>query len=99
MNDFEIFEGGEFEYYKNCRLDENGNINFDLLQNIVNEKINCTKVKMNPGDLMIFRGKQSLHRVRSILGGERILVTLNFNSSEGISLSETSRMTFFGRLR
>jgi predicted 2-oxoglutarate/Fe(II)-dependent dioxygenase YbiX len=50
------------------------------------------------GDLMVFRGNKSLHQVTEVLEGERILITFNYNTKEGVSLSEKSRKTFFGRI-
>jgi len=50
--------------------------------------------------LILFRGKNSIHRVTPTKGArERILVVLAYNSKPGISLSESARMTFFGRLQ
>ena len=49
--------------------------------------------------LMIFKGNKSIHQVTAVEEGERILVTFNYNESEGIPLSEQSRKTFFGRIK
>ena len=48
---------------------------------------------------MIFKGNKSIHQVTAVEEGERILVTFNYNEAEGISLSEKSRKTFFGRIK
>ncbi|QQR83257.1 hypothetical protein IPJ72_05660 [Candidatus Peregrinibacteria bacterium] len=53
---------------------------------------------LDAGGLMIFRGNQSLHRVTPVKKGKRILVTFNYNQKPGISLSEKSQQTFFGRI-
>ena len=47
---------------------------------------------------MIFKGKESIHRVTKVIKGERILITFNYNINEGVSLSKESRKTFFGRI-
>jgi hypothetical protein len=54
---------------------------------------------MKEGTLVLFRGLNSLHRVTPTIGNRtRILVVLAYNNKAGISLSESARMTFFGRL-
>ena len=54
---------------------------------------------MDPGTLVLFRGRNSIHRVTPVEGDlTRILAVLAYNSEPNISLSETSRMTFYGRL-
>lgn len=92
-------EGGVYEYCTDMRYDKNGNENYDLVEKILDERIETQKEFVNAGDLMIFRGNKSLHRVTPILKGERILITLNFNTAPNISLSEESRKTFFGRTK
>ena len=62
------------------------------------KKIKGQKIKSTKGDLMIFKGKESLHRVTKVIKGERILITFNYNIRKGIPLSEESRKTFFGRI-
>ena len=47
---------------------------------------------------MIFKGNKSIHQVTAVEEGERILVTFNYNTKMGVSLSEKSRETFFGRI-
>ena len=57
------------------------------------------KLKMGEGALVLFRGRNSLHRVAPVASERaRILVTLNFNTEPGVMLSELARMTFFGRI-
>lgn len=91
-------EGGVYEYVPNMRYDENGKENYPLLEKILDGQVQPKRTIMQEGDLMIFRGNRSLHRVTKIEKGERILVTLNYNMKPGIPLSEKSRMTFFGRI-
>ncbi len=92
-------KGGIYEYFPNMRYAQNGKENYELLDEILDGKIQPKRVTMEDGDLMIFRGNRSLHRVTKIERGERILVTLNYNVKPMIPLSEKSRMTFFGRVR
>jgi hypothetical protein len=54
---------------------------------------------VKPGSLVLFRGRDALHRVTPVEGDRtRILVVLAYNTEPGLSLSEAARMTFFGRL-
>jgi len=69
------------------------------VEKILDEKVKGTKVDSLEGDLMIFKGNKSIHQVTTIEKGERILVTFNYNETKGVSLSEQSRMTFFGRIK
>ena len=54
---------------------------------------------MGAGDLMLFRGRDALHRVTPSQGEiTRMLVVLAYNAEPNVSLSESARMTFYGRL-
>ena len=55
---------------------------------------------MNPGDLVLFRGRNSMHRVTPAQGGTtRMLVVLAYNTEPGVCLSDSARMTFFRPFR
>ena len=70
-----------------------------LVESIVDGEVEPTTLSMRPGTLVLFRGRDSIHRVTPTEGDrQRILVVLAFNAEEGIALSEKARMTFFGRL-
>ncbi len=52
-----------------------------------------------PGTLVLFRGRDALHRVTPVIGEQtRVLVVFAYNTEPGLSLSESARLTFFGRL-
>lgn len=58
--------GGDFEYAANIRKDGE---NFDEVRNVLDgtsERI--TKLRLEPGDLQIFKGRYSLHRVAPLRG-------------------------------
>lgn len=90
-------KGGVYEYFTNMRYRENGEEDYEKVRQCIDGEITPQRKSLDEGGLMIFRGNQSLHRVSDIEAGERILVTLNFNKKPGVSLSEKSRQTFFGR--
>lgn len=91
--------GGEFEYVRNVRDADAGDMNYDLTGDILDGKILSKTLEMNPGTLVLFRGRNSLHRVTPVKGNRtRMLVVLAYNTERGIALSESARLTFFGRL-
>ncbi len=90
-------EGGIYEYCTDMRYDDQGNENYGLVEKILDGLVEPNRESVLSGDLMIFKGNKSLHRVTPVVKGERILVTFNFNTEPGISLSKESRKTFFGR--
>jgi len=91
-------KGGIYEYVPNRRYADNGTEDYGAVAAILDGKIEPERVSVGEGSLMIFRGNRSLHRVTEVESGNRVLVTLNYNLKPGISLSEESRATFFGRL-
>ena len=78
---------------------KDGKEDYDFVEKILDNKVTGTKVDSNEGDLMIFKGNKSIHQVTAVEDGERILVTFNYNENSGVSLSEQSRKTFFGRIK
>ena len=74
-------------------------MNFDGVNQLLDGELKFDNLVMDPGTLVLFRGRNSIHRVTPVEGDlTRILAVLAYNSEPNISLSETSRMTFYGRL-
>ena len=91
--------GGEFEYVSDLRDYNKKFINKQYITKILNNSINAKKINANAGTLVLFFGRNYLHRVTPVTSNKpRILVTLNYNEEEGIELSENARLTFFGRI-
>ena len=90
-------KGGIYEFFNDMRY-KNGKEDYAFVQRILDNKVSGTKVDSFEGDLMIFKGNKSIHQVTAVEEGERILVTFNYNTKMGVSLSEKSRETFFGRI-
>lgn len=91
--------GGVFEYLKDLRDADKGDMNFDAVGDLLAGKTQPEALQMEPGTLVLFRGKNSIHRVTPTIGNRtRMLAVLAFNAKPGISLSESARMTFYGRL-
>jgi hypothetical protein len=59
--------GGIFEYCPNIR--EPGNENFDEVKKVLNgDRSRVKQLKLEPGDLQIFKGRFTLHRVTEVKG-------------------------------
>ena len=92
-------DGGIFEYARDLRNAEEGDMNYAGVTAILDGKTEPSVLSMEPGTLVLFRGRNSMHRVTPTIGDRtRILVVLAYNAAPGIALSESARMTFFGRL-
>ncbi len=91
--------GGAFEYVRDVRDADSGDMNFDGVARILDGDIEPRQLAMPAGALVLFRGRNALHRVAPVEGSAtRMLAVLAYNSEPGIALSESARMTFFGRL-
>ena len=92
-------QGGVFEYKKDVRNAEHNDMNYELVTKVLDGQVPVESLEINPGDLVLFRGRNSLHRVSPTIGETtRMLVVLAYNTEPGISLSESARQTFYGRL-
>ena len=91
--------GGEFQYVRDLRDADAGDLNFTGVEAILNNDRAPDILEVVPGTLVLFRGRNSMHRVTPTIGGRtRILVVLAYNTEAGVALSEAARMTFYGRL-
>lgn len=91
--------GGDFECVKNVRDADAGEMNFDGVNQVLDGEIKPQKISMGAGALVLFRGRNSMHRVTpNETDLTRMLVVLAYNSQPDIALSESARMTFYGRL-
>ena len=92
-------EGGEFEYISEGRDSNKDFIDKDIISKIISGSEKPNKLNANDGTLILFYGRNYLHRVTPVISKKcRILVTLNYNLEVGIELSENARLTFFGRI-
>ncbi|MGR3614815.1 MAG: HalD/BesD family halogenase [Paracoccaceae bacterium] len=91
--------GGRFEYIKNLRNAGTGEMNFDGVGALLDGRVEPEVLSMKPGALVLFRGRNSIHRVSPNESDRmRILAVLAYNAEPGVALSESARMTFYGRL-
>lgn len=92
-------DGGSFEYVKDVRNADSGEMNFELSGKVIDGDIPTKTLSIDAGALVLFRGRNSMHRVTPTVGDRtRMLVVLAYNTEPGISLSESARTTFYGRL-
>lgn len=91
--------GGTFEYVKDMRDADSGEMNYELAADVLDGKTPTKSLAMTAGTLVLFRGRNSMHRVTPTRGDRtRMLVVLAYNTESDVSLSESARMTFYGRL-
>jgi len=90
--------GGEFEYITEGRDTSNNFLDKELISKIIDGNNKPNKLDVNDGTLILFYGRDYLHRVTPVKSDTpRILITLNYNQEDNIELSENARLTFFGR--
>ena len=93
-------KGGEFEFIREIRNSDRGEMNFEGVKKVLDDDCSPDTLCMGAGTLVLFRGRDAIHRVTPVRGDTiRMLVVLAYNSEPGIALSESARMTFFGRLQ
>ena len=91
--------GSRFEYIKDLRDAEAGEMNYEGVANLLDGKTKPEILPMEPGTLVLFRGRNSIHRVSPNESDKtRMLAVLAYNSEPGVELSPSARMTFYGRL-
>ncbi len=91
--------GGEFEYVRDVRDADAGEMGYELAEQVVNGIIPAKSLSPEAGTLVLFRGRNSIHRVIPTIGDKtRMLSVLAYNNTPNVALSESARMTFYGRL-
>ena len=89
--------GGQFEYCPNIRRP--GDENFDAVRNVLDGKRDRVKVlDLQVGDLQIFKGRYSLHRVLPVEKGHRDTVIFGFARQPGFIGSVESTRRIYGRV-
>lgn len=91
--------GAEFQFVKDVRDADRADMAYEQTGKILADQTPVTSLSMEEGSLVLFRGRNSIHRVTPTEGEiTRMLVVLAYNSKPGVELSESARMTFYGRL-
>ncbi|MGB2740405.1 MAG: 2OG-Fe(II) oxygenase [Cognaticolwellia sp.] len=90
--------GGEFQYVRDIRDADQGEMNFSGVEKILIGDTKPNKLAITPGALVLFRGRNSLHRVTPTIGDiTRMMVVLAYNNKPGVALSASARKTFYGK--
>ena len=91
-------KGGQFEYVTDIRDADAGEMGFEAVAAVLDGQAKVDVLNADAGTLVFFRGRNSMHRVAPNEGARtRMLAVLAYNSKPGVALSETARMTFYGR--
>ena len=90
--------GGNFEYVANARNAAAGDQGFEVVDRALDGTASTETLEFSPGDLVLFRGRDALHRVTPTEGEiSRVLVVFAYNDEPGVSLSDSALETFYGR--
>jgi len=91
--------GGKFQYVVDARNVEKNTVNIPLIESVLQNKYPVEELQIEEGTLVLFYGRNYLHRVTPITSTiPRVLATLNYNLEKDLELAEDARLTFFGRL-
>ena len=91
--------GGVFEYIENMRDADAGEMNYSGVSEVLAGQKKAKELAIEPGALVLFRGRNAIHRVTPTQGNTtRMLAVLAYNSQPGIALSEAASKTFYGRV-
>lgn len=91
--------GSRFEFLKDLRDADAGEMNYEGVRALLDGDVAPQVLSMDPGALVLFRGRNSIHRVSpNESDATRMLAVLAYNAEPGVELSESARMTFYGRL-
>lgn len=91
--------GSRFEFFKDLRDAKAGRMNYEGVADLLEGRVRPDVLTMDPGTLVLFRGRNSIHRVSPNESDKmRMLAVLAYNAEAGLALSENVRMTFYGRL-
>ncbi len=91
--------GGTFEYVARARDADAGEMAYDTVEAVLDGQYPVETLAFSPGDLVLFRGRNAMHRVTPTIGRvSRLLVVFAFNDKPGVALSESALQTFYGRI-
>lgn len=90
-------EGGEFEYRTDLRSELDPN--YDGVARLVKGlDPNVQKIRLFPGTLNVFRGKNTPHRVTPVKGGtDRIISVFSFYERPAVMFTPEEQVGFYGR--
>lgn len=90
--------GAVFEYVPEVRDADAGDMGFARVADVLDGAAPVRRLRHGPGDLVLFRGRNALHRVTPTEGSTtRILTVFAYNSRPEVALSDSALSTFYGR--
>lgn len=90
--------GGVFEYVAAVRDSARGDLASERVGAVLDGDEPVQTLRFEPGGLVLFRGRDALHRVTPVEGSvTRMLVVFAFNDQPGVRLSDSALATFYGR--
>lgn len=89
--------GGDFEYRTDLRSDDNPN--YDGVAKLLEGRdLEAKILRLKPGTLNVFRGKNTAHRVTTVQGArERMIAVFSYYEKPGVMFSPEERVGFYGR--
>lgn len=89
---------GEFQYVPNSRSQTDQG--YDLVARLLKgDHTGVVPLHQQAGDLVIFQGKHTIHRVTPVQGAEtRVIAVFCYDTAPGKVLHRDTRLKFFGRL-
>nr|CAA6802393.1 MAG: arpA protein - Streptomyces griseus [uncultured Thiotrichaceae bacterium] len=95
----EAEQGGVFEYVGGMRDSGKGDMNYEGVEQVLQGEVDTKQLAMKAGSLVMFRGRDAIHRVTPNEGETtRLLVVLAYNSQPGIALEDEAMKNFYGRV-
>ena len=88
--------GGDFEYRSDLRSDEDPN--YDGVAKLLRGEDETKIIKLSPGTLNVFKGKNTAHRVTPVHGNQsRVIAVFSYYETPGVMFSDEERIGFYGR--
>jgi len=89
--------GGEFEYRTGLRSEADPNYQ-GVARLLQGQDPESRTIKLTPGTLNVFRGKNTPHRVTPVKGDrDRVIAVFSFYQTPGVRFSDEERIGFYGR--
>lgn len=89
--------GGEFSYVPRIRSDEDEN--YETVRAVLAGEVETDRtIPMEPGTMLLFQGRHSLHRVKRIGGArDRLVALLAYDTKPGTDSTELLKLGRYGR--
>lgn len=90
--------GSRFEYVPDVRDADAGEMGFEKVEAVLDGQAEVATLEFEPGALVLFRGRNAMHRVTPTEGDiTRLLAVFAYNDKPDVQLSDSALKTFFGR--